>query len=103
MPSGLQLFNPDTGLVRLDLTTHVGRFLGTFYTPGPETGTHTDTRIIGNRFFYIGFGTPNEPEVTANTSTGVITWSYTVVKTGAGGAVPPGPNERMYTVYYGVY
>lgn len=93
MPQGLQLFNPDTGLVQLDFTTHVGRFLNTFSTNGHQTGSFSDARIIGHKFFYIGGS-----EVTANTSTGIISWNFTYTVSGS-----YDPPSFLATIHYGVY
>lgn len=98
MPAGLQLFN-ESGQLILDYTTHVGRFIGSFTTDGSVSGTITDARIIGGRFFYIYFGAAGGPTVTGNSSTGGIDWLFAALSTGGN----PQPTSPQATVYYGVY
>lgn len=105
MPVGLQVFDASGNLI-IDYTTRVGRFFSSFETAGAESGSFTDSAIVGRVFLHYtpqsGNGVYGGPEVAANTSTGLISWSYNI--TGSGGGLPaPGPSDRQHTVYYGAY
>jgi len=102
MPAGLQIFDASGNLI-IDYSTRVGRFIGSFATGGAISGSITDTSIIGRVFLHYtpqsGNGFYGGPDVTANTSTGAISWNY--ASTGTIGA--PTPADRQHTVYYGAY
>jgi hypothetical protein len=104
MPAGLQIFDASGNLI-IDYSTRVGRFIGSFATGGAISGSITDTSIIGRVFLHYtpgsGIGVYGGPEVTANTSSGVISWNYT--QTTAGGAAGGTSADRQHTVYYGAY
>lgn len=103
MPSGLQIFDASGNLI-IDYSTRVGRFFSSFETGGAVSGSITDSKIIGKVFFYYtpasGMGAYGGPTVTANTSTGQISWDYSIT-----GNPPQGGTEadRFHTVYYGAY
>ena len=99
MPQGLQIFNA-SGDIILNINDRVGRFLNTFTTDGNNSGTFTDSNLIGKTdFFYY---MPSEstdyggPLVTANLSTGVISWEY--VMDFETSPIPSGEK-----VYYGAF
>lgn len=105
MPAGLQIFDASGNLI-IDYSTRVGRFIGSFATGGAVSGSITDTSIISRVFLHYtpesGSGIYGGPEVTANTTTGVISWDYIYATIGSG-MPTPGPADRIHTVYYGAY
>lgn len=102
MNAGLQLFD-ENGTAVLDITTYVGRFIGSFNTGGQQTGSIIDTKIIGQRFLHIcpnSSGIYGGPNVTADTSTGVISWDFAI---SINGQVTIPPEDRELLIIYGVY
>lgn len=103
MPQGLQVFK-DGNLI-IDLSTRVGRFYASFDTAGQLSGSLTDATIIGKSFLYFavasGSGVYGGPDVSANTSTGLISWTYNMTVTGS---FPGGtPADRQHKIFYGAF
>lgn len=103
MAVGVRVYD-SAGNLTLDLGTRVGRFIGTFTTPGDQqSGSFVDSSLVGKTdFFYYyqpassDYGGPN---VTANLSTGEVSWSYDATTSGEE-TLPPYPSE---TIYYGAF
>ncbi len=103
MAEGLELYFDD-GSLMLGINTYVGMFNGSFTTNGTASGTHTDTALIGRTLLTFlpdtGLNTAYRgPNVSLNSSTGQISWSYAFATNG-GAAMPSYPSE---TIYYGGY
>lgn len=99
MPAGMEFYYP-TGATKISYTDYFGMFFSQFTTNGATSGTWQDNRLIGKELLHHVSSTAGNyggPNVSLNSATGVISWSFNISTTG--GANPgAAPNT---TVYYG--
>jgi hypothetical protein len=100
MAQGLEIYD-SSGNVLITYTTYVGCFLGSFST-GASTGSFTNAGLVGRSLLLFNpassgtnYGGPN---ITFDSSTGKVTWTYTMTVTNL--TADSYPTE---TIYYGAY
>ncbi|WP_159829096.1 hypothetical protein [Novosphingobium sp. TCA1] len=88
--------------MKFAFTDYTGGFFGSFNTGGASSGTWQDARLVGKllvTFPSSTLGNYGGPNVTLDSSTGVISWSFGVTATGGANAGSP-PD---ITIYFGGY
>lgn len=86
MPAGIEIYNPATGVLRVSLTTRVGKFSGFVDTNGQQSGTISVPDLVGRgaaafvNSFYSGQAVfevvPLPPSTYLDTAVGSISWEY---------------------------
>lgn len=103
MPAGLQVWNPDTGDLVIDISTRLAKELGVVTIGGAGTaqeGSVYDVRFGWGKPFYFSVGPTFQGQFSPAISIGTdntLRWRY-----------PWGPNDQPYmrprlTLLYGVY
>ncbi len=102
MKVGLELYDTAENPL-FSVTTHVGRFLGSFNTGGQQTGYVVDSRIINHTAFaYTSSfsGKVGGPTFTFDNAAGRISWSYNYDVSGDQHVYE---SDMTHTVRYGIY
>ncbi len=102
MPIGLEIYDVEENPL-FSVTTHVGRFLGSFSTGGQQEGSVVDSRIINHSAFaYTALfsGKIGGPTFTFDNTTGRISWKYSYV---VNGTESVNAADMTHTVRYGIY
>lgn len=75
MPYGAR-FRNGAGAVVLGPNDRITRIVGTFTVTTANTGTFTDSRLVGGTAWCLPLGTLNGAVVTFNSATGTFSWDW---------------------------
>jgi hypothetical protein len=99
--AGAEFFYPD-GRLKQSHTDYAGGFYGSFATGGAASGSIQDVRLVGKlllAFPLYSSGNFGGPNLSLDSNTGIISWSFTASATNGASTGAP-PNQ---TIIYGGY
>jgi hypothetical protein len=83
--ASLKVWNA-SGVLILDLTDRITRYLGTFNVTTANTGTFTDSRLIGGAAWFHINNAFRAPRITFNATLGRFSWDWETIPASYRGA-----------------